>query len=236
LLNKTSGDPLSNLYDSDYFLAKAESKRLATEIARGGEIVIRAYFNEKAAIWDETITEKNVTKLERMAKCLGIKPGSAALDIGTGTGVFVPYLLRRIGKHGRLVTLDFAEEMLKKARAKSFNGNIDYLHADVTSMPLTKEIFDVVVCYSSFPHFQDKPRALSEVNRVLKKDGKLFICHTSSRAAISSIHRQVPILQNDIIPDEDEMQTMLSAAGFAGINIYDNSHSYLASANKSRQG
>jgi len=170
-----------------------------------------------------------------MAECLGIKPGSTVLDIGTGTGVFVPYLLRKIGKHGRLVTLDFAEEMLKKARAKRFNGNIDYLHADVTSMPLAKEIFDVVVCYSSFPHFQDKPRALSEVNRVLKKGGKLFICHTSSRAVINTIHRQVPILQNDIIPNEDEMQTMLSAAGFAGINICDNRYSYLASVNKSRQ-
>ena len=196
--------------------------------------MLRAYFNEKAATWDETVAEKDTTKLERMAGSLDIEPDSALLDVGTGTGVFVPYLLRKIGRHGRLVTLDLAEEMLKRTQAKGFNGNIEYLHADVTSIPLREEIFDVAVCYSSFPHFQDKTRSLSEINRVLKKSGRLFICHTSSRTNINGIHRQIPAVQNDIIPNESEMQTMLSAAGFAGIDIYDNGDSYLVSARKCR--
>jgi len=194
--------------------------------------VIRAYFNERAAIWDETVAEKDTTKLERMAKSLDIEPSSALLDVGTGTGVFVPYLLRKIGRYGRLVTLDFAEEMLKRAWARGFNGNIEYLHADVTSIPLSNEIFDAVVCYSSFPHFQDKLRSLSEINRVLRRGGRLFICHTSSRANINGIHRQIPAVQNDIIPNEDEMRAILLAAGFADIDICDNSDSYLASASK----
>jgi ubiquinone/menaquinone biosynthesis C-methylase UbiE len=194
--------------------------------------VIRAYFNEKAAIWDETVAEKDVTKLERMAKSLNIQSGSAVLDVGTGTGVFVPYLLKKIGRRGRLVAIDFTEGMLRRARVKGFNGNIEYLQADVTSIPLRGGIFDSVVCYSSFPHFQDKVRSLSEINRVLKMDGKLFICHTSGRTIINDIHGQVPALQNDIIPSESEMQAMLSAAGFADIAIHDNGDSYLTSANK----
>ena len=196
--------------------------------------MIRAYFNEKATIWDEIVAEKDEIKLERMAESLDIESGSALLDVGTGTGVFVPYLLRRIGRRGRLVTLDFAEEMLKRARAKNCNGNIEYLNADVTNIPLRDEIFDIVVCYSSFPHFQDKPKSLNEISRVLKKGGRLVICHTSSRATINDIHHQIPVVQNDIIPGEGEMQTMLSMAGFGGINICDNGDSYLASARKSR--
>ena len=196
--------------------------------------MIRAYFNEKATIWDETVAERDEIKLESMAEKLNIKPDSILLDVGTGTGVFVPYLLRRIDRLGRLVALDVAEEMLKRAQAKNLNGNIDCLHADVTNLPLTDEIFDIVVCYSSFPHFQDKLRALNEINRVLKKGGRLVICHTSSRAAINDIHRQITAVQNDIIPGEGEMQTMLSLAGFADINICDNGDSYLASARKSR--
>ena len=196
--------------------------------------MIRAYFNEKAVIWDETVAEKDTTKLGYMAESLDIESGSALLDVGTGTGVFVPYLLRRIGRRGRLVTLDFAEEMLKRARAKNCNGNIEYLNGDVTNMPLSDEIFDIVVCYSSFPHFQNKPKSLNEISRVLKKGGRLVICHTSSRAAINDIHRQIPVVQNDIIPGESEMQTMLSMAGFGGIAICDNGDSYLASARKSR--
>ena len=194
--------------------------------------MIRAYFNQKAAIWDETVSERDTAKLERMAQRLNIKPGSTILDIGTGTGVFLPFLLNKVGKHGQIVSLDFAEEMLRKARAKGFNGNIYYLNADVTDIPLAEESFDVVVCYSSFPHFQDKPRALAEIKRVTKNGGELFICHTSSRAIINQIHRQIPAVANDIIPDEGEMRIMLSMAGFTDIGIDDSNQNYLARARK----
>ncbi len=194
--------------------------------------MIRTYFNQRATVWDETSSEKDMTKLERMARRLNIEPGATVLDVGSGTGVFTPFLLSRMGENGRLVALDFAEEMLRNARAKGFDGNIDYLHGDVTSVPLLGEVFDVVVCYSSFPHFQDKLRTLGEVNRILKNGGKLFICHTSSRVRINEVHRQTPAVENDIIPDEDEMRIMLSMAGFTDIRIDDSNDSYLASAGK----
>jgi ubiquinone/menaquinone biosynthesis C-methylase UbiE len=206
---------------------------VAEETASGGETVTRTYFNHRAAIWDETSSETDMTKLERMAKRLNIKPGSTVLDVGSGTGVFIPFLLRRVGREGRLVVLDLAEEMLNRARAKGFK-DIAYLHADVTSIPVSDEIFDVVVCYSSFPHFQDKPRALAEINRVTKSGGRLLICHTASRAMINQHHRQIPAVANDTIPDEKEMQLMLSRAGFTDIRIDDSSESYLASARKPR--
>ncbi|MBA7553965.1 2-methoxy-6-polyprenyl-1,4-benzoquinol methylase, mitochondrial [subsurface metagenome] len=122
--------------------------------------------------------------------------------------------------------------MLRRAQAKGFNGNIDYLCADITNIPLRNEIFDIIVCYSSFPHFQDKLRALAEMNRVIKRGGRLLICHTSSRASINEIHRQIPAVENDIIPDEGEVQEVLSMAGFVDIKIEDDSESYLASARK----
>ncbi len=196
--------------------------------------MIRAYFNEKAAIWDETVSEKDTSKLKRIARRLNIKPGSTILDVGTGTGVFIPFLLDEIGRNGQIVALDVAEEMLKKARAKGFNSNIDYLQANVTNIPLCDQIFDTVVCYSSFPHFKDKPRALAEIKRVTKSGGKLFICHTSSRDKINEMHHGIPAVQNDIIPDESEIQTILSMAGFTDIRIDDSSDSYLVSARKPR--
>ena len=199
-------------------------------------MIIRAHFNQRAAIWDETASEQDTTKLKRMARRLNIKPGSTVLDVGTGTGVFIPFLLSKIGRNGQIVALDFAEEMLRKAQAKGCNRNIDYLHADVTNIPLRDNIFDVTVCYASFPHFQDKSRALTEINRVTKSGGKLLIYHTSNRARINEIHCQVPALANDLIPDEGEMQEMLSMAGFVDIKIEDNSGSYLASARKPKEG
>jgi len=178
------------------------------------------------------VAEKDITKLEDMARRLAIEPGSKVLDVGTGTGVFVPFILSRIGQTGSLVCLDLAEEMLKRAQSKGFEGNIEYICADIVNTQFDDEAFDAMVCYSTFPHFQDKPKALEEIRRVLKKGGRLFICHTSSRHAINEIHRQIPEVQNDLIPDEDEMRRLLSAAGFDEISICDNDDNYLASAIK----
>ena len=194
--------------------------------------MIRAYFNQKAAIWDETVAEKDEVKLELMVERLNIKPGSKMLDVGSGTGVFIPFLLSKIGNRGQIVALDVAEEMLRRARAKGFNGVVACLNADVANIPLPDETFDAVVCYSSFPHFQDKPKALGEIYRVTRSGGYLFICHTSSRDAVNEIHSSIPEVENDLIPDEDEMQIMLAKAGFIDIRIEDYRENYLCCARK----
>ena len=205
---------------------------MAKETSLSRLATIRTYFNQKSANWDEASSERDITKLKRMAKRLRIKPGSIMLDVGTGTGAFIPSLLSEIGKDGQIIALDFAGKMLRRARAKGFNGNIDYLCADITNIPLRNEIFDIIVCYSSFPHFQDKPRALNEMNRVIKRGGRLLICHTSSRANINKMHHQIPAVENDTIPNKDEMQDILLKAGFIEIKI-DDSENYLAIARKS---
>ena len=194
--------------------------------------MIRAYFNAKADTWDETIAERDTNRLRQMADRLPLQPGSTVLDVGTGTGVFLPFILEKIGSHGRIIALDVADQMLLKAKAKGFAGNVDYLCADIMDIPLGNEIFDAVVCYSSFPHFQDKPKALGEIYRVTRSGGYLFICHTSSRDAINEIHSSIPEVENDLIPDEDEMQIMLAKAGFIDIRIEDYRENYLCCARK----
>ena len=191
---------------------------------------IRTYFNERAASWDETVAERDTGKLERMAERLGLEPGSMVLDVGTGTGVFLPYLLGMIGERGRVVGLDVAEAMLLQARGKCVAGDIDLLCGDIMAVPCCDGLFDAVVCYSSFPHFEDKPTAFREVHRALKSGGRLLICHTSSRARINEIHRQNPVVRQDLIPDAREVREMLFAAGFNEIRIEEGPEDYLVSA------
>ncbi len=189
--------------------------------------MIRAYFNAKADTWDETIAEKDTAILRQMAERLSLQPGSTVLDVGTGTGVFLPFILESVGSHGRLIALDVADRMLLRAKAKGFAGNVDYLCADIMDIPLSAGVFDAVVCYSSFPHFQDKPKAFTEMHRVIKSGGSLSICHTSSRTQINEIHRQIAVVRNDTIPGADEMRSLLSTAGFTEIGIEDRVDSYL---------
>jgi demethylmenaquinone methyltransferase/2-methoxy-6-polyprenyl-1,4-benzoquinol methylase len=188
----------------------------------------RAYFNQQAHIWDEKIAEKDTAKLERVASCLTIEPGAIIIDIGTGTGVFLPLLLSKVGSNGKVIALDHADKMLLKAKTKNFDGNIGFLCADVMAIPLDNEICDAVVCYSSLPHFPDKLKAMLEMKRILKKGGRVFICHSSGREHINSIHRCIPAMQNDLLPDAIEMMTLLTNAGFTEIRVEDKSDSYFA--------
>jgi ubiquinone/menaquinone biosynthesis C-methylase UbiE len=194
--------------------------------------MIRTYFNQRAVIWDETVVEKDKTKLEIMAEYLEISLGSTVLDAGTGTGVFIPFLLSQIGRNGKIVALDLAEKMLRQARHKSFAGQVYYLNADIVNIPFPDETFDIVVCYSSFPHFQDKLRALAEINRVTRIGGRLFICHTSSRVGINEFHNCIPEVAGDVLPDEEEIQAMLASTGFIDVDIRDNCQNYLCRARK----
>ena len=192
----------------------------------------KAYFNAQADIWDEKIAEKDTSRLECIAACLTIESGATILDVGTGTGVFLPYLLDKAGADGKLIALDHAEKMLLKAKAKNHRGNINYICADIEYVPLAEEICDAVVCYSSLPHFPDKLQALQEIKRVLKKGGQIFICHSSSREHINGIHRRIPTVQNDLLPDAIEMTMLLTNAGFTQIKVEDKADSYFACGRK----
>jgi ubiquinone/menaquinone biosynthesis C-methylase UbiE len=167
-----------------------------------------------------------------MAVRIEIASGSNVLDIGSGTGIFVPYLLEKIGADGRLTCVDSACDMLNIARSKGFTGNIAYVCAEIENTGIESGKFDAAVCYSSFPHFHDKPKALAKIARLLKPGGRLFICHTSSRQKINHIHGRIETLKHDTIPDEKEMRQLLSETGFTAIVIEDGQESYLASARK----
>jgi len=192
----------------------------------------RDFFNARAAAWDENVAEKDSVKLQALGDRLDIKPGAAVLDAGTGTGVFVPFLLKKIGPAGSLVCLDFAEEMLKVNRQKKFPGNIEYLCADIQETGLPAASFDAAVCYSVFPHFKDKAGALKEIYRLLKPEGQVYIGHTSSREYINKIHRNIPEVCDHLLPESNEMRRLLTDAGFMAIKITEGDNDYLAQALK----
>jgi len=192
----------------------------------------KAYFNEKADSWDSKAAEKDKLKLQHMADRLYIKSGATVIDVGTGTGIFLPYLLQKTGIYGKIIALDIAEMMLLKAKSKHIAVNIDFICSDVVALPFPDEICDAVVCYSCLPHFSNKLQAILEMKRALKRGGQVFFCHTSSRQSINEIHRSQPELCAHLFPENDEVRQMLIEAGFTDIRISEGENDYLAAARR----
>lgn len=125
----------------------------------------REYFNQKAGEWDSLLSEETIQCLSTIIKELAIKPGSHILDVGTGTGVLLPFLVEAAGKDGRVVALDIAEEMLARAKAKNIE-NVEYVLGDITCTPFEHNTLDEIICNSCFPHVIDKLQALREINAI----------------------------------------------------------------------
>ena len=194
----------------------------------------REYFNQLAGKWDRMTSQETRSRLPEMIKDWGIKAGDTILDVGGGTGILLPLLYEVAGNTSKIILLDIAEEMLKQARNNSRPSNIHYIHADVVAIPLASETFDYVICYSCFPHFPDKAKALTEIARVLRDNGRLVICHTAGRHEINELHKSIgEVVGKDTIPDEATMRRMLSKSGLKPVEVRDEAHRYLAVAAKS---
>jgi ubiquinone/menaquinone biosynthesis C-methylase UbiE len=97
------------------------------------------------------------------------------LDIGCGTGWAVREVAKRVTE-GKACGVDISPKMLEKAIAQSNRmRNVHFQIADSEALPYPNESFSSVLCTCSFHHYENPLRALSEMRRVMKKDGKLVI-------------------------------------------------------------
>lgn len=196
-------------------------------------MLLKEYFNQMAAKWDEIMGAEVAGKLREIVDKCGVKKGAKVLDVACGTGILTPILLEAVGEGGEVKGIDFAPEMVKRARAKNFGPNVRFLVADVMDMPFEDESFDQVFCNGALPHFPDIPASLSEMKRVLRAGGRLVICHASSREQINETHCSIgePVA-NDLLPTAAELKAMLEKAGFIDIFFEDTADRFVFAARK----
>jgi len=194
---------------------------------------LQEYFDQLAPNWDKELTRDRLKCLGDIIKELGIKPGYHVLDIGSGTGVLIPFLIAELGDEGKIVALDFSAEMLVQAQTKNFPSIVGLAQADVLAIPLADNSVDLAICNSAFPHFNDKVRAVQEIARVLRNNGRLVICHTMSRAMINQLHQSIGgVVANDLLPDEFQLRELIKQAGLKITQFEDNPERYLVIAEK----
>jgi ubiquinone/menaquinone biosynthesis C-methylase UbiE len=195
---------------------------------------LQEYFDQLAPTWDKELTPERLKCLGNIVKELGIKPGYYVLDIGSGTGILLPFLIAELGDEGKIVALDFSAEMLGQAQAKNFPPIVGFAQADVLAIPLADNSADLAICNSVFPHFNDKVKALKEIARVLRNNGRLVICHTMSRAMINQLHQSVGgVIANDLLPPEFQLRGLIKQAGLKITHFEDSPERYLVIAEKS---
>lgn len=107
-----------------------------------------------------------------------IKKGDSLLDLGSGAGNDCFVARSIVGDTGKVVGLDFSEQMLAKANQNTTKlgyTNVSFVKGDIEDMPLEGNLFDVVISNCVLNLVPDKKKAFAEIMRVLRVGGHFCV-------------------------------------------------------------
>lgn len=191
------------------------------------------FFENYAGTWDQDRKE-NPEILSFLIKMAGISAGDTVLDVGSGTGILLPYLHQAVTDTGRIEELDYSHRMLEQARLKfaSLPG-VMYTEKNILKYKLPQNTYDVIVCLNFYPHIaQYKEVFIKKMTAALKQDGSLIIMHDMPRSRVNSMHDQGENPPSCVLPPVDIMATMLITAGLTVTVAMDTESFYFIRAEK----
>ncbi len=152
------------------------------------------------------------------------------LDLGCGDGRYAKWVLNEKMDIG----LDISTRVIKKAEKN--NAYFKYVVADANKIPLENGSVNTIFSNSAFEHFNNLNKPLSEINRILKKNGNLiFTTHSPSSMKFTSVKvlRKLGLpflaklvekifvyqLQLHSLRTQEKWKELLESKGFAVIKI-----------------
>lgn len=143
------------------------------------------FFDRLAPQWDADANHSEEI-INIILDNAGVTEGKDVLDVACGTGVMIPYYLKR--SVASVTGIDIAPNMVEIARQKFPQGNVKIICGDVEETDLGQK-FDCIVVYNAFPHFPNPEHLIEILSGLLKPDGTLTVAHGASREEIDSHHK-----------------------------------------------
>lgn len=129
-----------------------------------------AHDNSSLAEAYDRLSDSQFESGRRLVEGLKLKPGSHVLDVGCGTGRLSHWIGDRLGPEGRVVGIDPLPDRVAIARARNAGIQFEVGHAEDLAA-FEDESFDAVCLSAVFHWIVDKPKALTEIRRVLRPGG-----------------------------------------------------------------
>jgi len=130
-----------------------------------------------------TFTEKSKFRKNQI-KLIDIRKGEKVLEVGCGTGALSILAKKAVGESGEVDGIDIAPKMIATAQQKARKSNlkINFRIAPINELPYPDNTFDLIISSLMFHHLpvKVKKEGLEEIHRVLKKEGRLFLCDFGS--------------------------------------------------------
>lgn len=176
-------------------------------------------FNRQAASYAISVPHSRGDSLRILTEWASIGRYDLALDIATGPG-FTAFAVAEFCES--VIASDIAEKMLEQARVIATERGIENVRFEVIDahdIPYENESIDLVTCRTAPHHFSDVGKFLSEVHRVLNRDGIFLLCDTttSENPQLAEWHQRVEALRDPShvdAPSPSGWRKLVADAGF----------------------
>jgi len=127
------------------------------------------------------VTPEVVGQRREVRRRLALRPGAAALDVGSGPGLLAVELAAEAGPDGLVCGIDISADMVAMASARAVppaSAPVEFRQAGADRIPYPDGSFDAVVCTQVLEYVADVAGALGEMRRVLRPGGTVLVLDT----------------------------------------------------------
>jgi len=150
---------------------KSQVSRMFDKVASSNDLLNRLTSLGIDIIW----RKKAIGSLDKSHKKI--------LDVATGTADVALEINKQFPYAEEIIGLDISPEMLNKGREKiakkGLSERIQLVEGDSENLPYEENYFDAITVAFGVRNFEDLPKGLSELYRVLKPGGQLMVLEFS---------------------------------------------------------
>ena len=185
------------------------------------------FFDALAPHWDDNEINSTPERVKSILSKLPLDQGQNILDLGTGTGILIPYLSQIVGYNGKVVGIDLSGEMLSRAREKyGFLENVELLKLDFEE-ELIPGKYDVVMMFCVYPHLHRPSETIEWLFKMnVKDDGCVVIAFSSDEKFINNIHHERKS-ESDHLPPASILAGQIASWGYTTKVLASDSNEYI---------
>jgi 2-polyprenyl-3-methyl-5-hydroxy-6-metoxy-1,4-benzoquinol methylase len=117
-----------------------------------------------------------ILKKQTMEVAMPQANGKSILDVGCGVGSLT-LQMARMNPESQVMGIDLLEKTMEQCRLNAIAydiKNAEFKAESVYELPFDDESYETVTCFFMLHHLDDIPKALSEVRRVVSKNGTVL--------------------------------------------------------------
>ncbi len=168
------------------------------------------YFSKYMHLFDPPLPGGVPERLEKIVESASISGTDVVLDMGTGTGILIPIILKY--KPALIYANDLSEKMLKSVKERY--PDVRTLHGDIRDLRLPDRTVDVVLINACYPNIVDKHGSFANIRRITKTGCRVVISHPMGSAFINFLQEKVPFPLDGFPENKTVAKSLFEPYGF----------------------